>query len=168
MSKKTVPLFRVEFDDGSVFVMPSHLWQLAFEWKNGRKANDERAEAFKIIVDGYVSRRESPSEFGDEPWPIGSSFPKAQMAYEVMYSEVRAPLMSIVMSEMSKGTPKDAKASEKSSPKVIGINEDGTSVLYDWGTRVNDICPACCPCECCVRRPAEERKCVCGSDVEAK
>jgi len=153
-------LFQIEFDDGSMFTIPSHVWQVALEWKYGRGANEQVAGPFRELVDRLWAERLVLTKFGELPWDEAAAmwrgeavYPsKAALAEQSMYAEIRAPLMAIAMGESGAGQP------------VIGIDDECGSVMYrgsDVEARLAAICRACCPCRGC--REAEERPaCTCN------
>jgi len=104
-------------EDGSEFLMPSQEWQKALELKYGEKANSLALKKIFIKrVAEYWRKRKVPTKFDwDENWKTFFKTTEweefkgkrtfqnqAELAFLVMYYEIRAPLLSIAFRKLSK------------------------------------------------------------------
>lgn len=135
--------FSCKFKDGSKFVMPHDSWQKAWNIKYPNISNEKVKQKFKQRVERYWREKKVPTKFlfdiegkerengaGFTYTPVhpfarenGSAVIKtrAELAEKVMYTLIRAPLLSIALKENSE------EEKEKERPKVITLN--GT--VYD-------------------------------------
>lgn len=130
--------FRCEFEDGSTFVMPHESWQKAWEMKYPDTPREELKRKFKRIVERYWRETKVPTKFpfdieGEErengtgftytpPFLSGEASAtatietRAELAKKVMYTLIRAPLLSVAMKEVAE------EEGEKEHPEVITLN----------------------------------------------
>jgi hypothetical protein len=112
--------------DGSIFTMPNKHWQKAYEMKY---SNSDQAEIKRIFTETTAKHWKAktvPTKFNfDAKWGEFDSQKKyknhADLGDEIMYVYIRAALLGIVFSEMSKSD----------NCKVIGINDNGTATSYN-------------------------------------
>ena len=122
-------MLEIRMLDGSVFRMPSQLWEKAFDIKYGdRKV--EAIEAFKRITAKHFEEKTVPTKFGfDEPWSAPDQYKThAELGKDVMYVYIRTALLAVVLEEVSKRTGRP-------TPRVIGVDEDGTITEYTGHSR---------------------------------
>ena len=124
-------------EDGSEFSMPNKEWQKALELKYGKKANGLALKKnFKKRVTEYWKKRKVPTKFDwDEDWKTffkttewqefrgKKTFQnQAELAFLVMYYEIRVSLLSIIFRKLNK------------KGKVIAIDEK-EFIVYDGKTK---------------------------------
>lgn len=125
--------FSCVFQDGSKFIMPNKSWQKAWEMKYPNTPPQQLKKKFKHRVEKFWRANKVPTKFpinitGEErkngpgftyepiysPGRIGPVViqTRAELAKKVMYTLIRAPLLSIAMKEM---TQKKGKKKARSS-----------------------------------------------------
>lgn len=130
---------RIEMNDESVYVLDTEERLRAFHLKYGDEDPDEVLDAFRERVAEHWANRTKPwkgitVEWGCDPWmpeDVNESFDDhADLAAEVMYSALRAPLMAMAMQDRP-----DEEEGPEDGPSVIGISDDGV-VEYTGDERV--------------------------------
>lgn len=139
MMKKVLELLRVTFDDGSVFGMPLHDWQVAFNWKYGPGANEELAGRIRDEVDEYWRNAQ-------RTWAN-----KAMSASELVHSDLMDAWVALLMAEGG-----------STEEEIRHLGDEYVRALNDIDPSRWDICPACCTCPVCVSiRVGKPVACVC-------
>lgn len=117
----------VELEDGSVYRLDDELRLRAFNVKYGDADRESVLRGFRKRVAEHWANRTKPwkgitLEWGEGPYArVDESFEdQAELAGEVMYSALRAPLMALVMQDLG-----DADGDRGDAPSVIGIGSDG-------------------------------------------
>lgn len=117
----------VELDDGSVYRLDDELRLRAFHVKYGETDPDAVLRAFRERVAEHWSNRTKPWKgltlaWGEDPYaPLDETFEdQAELAAEVMYSSLRAPLLAMVMQDLG-----DVEYDRGDAPSVIGLWSDG-------------------------------------------
>lgn len=118
----------IEMNDGSVYTLDSERWLRAFRLKYGDEDIGAVIDAFRERVAEHWENETKPwkgitIEWGTEPWQLEGAEEtfddQADLAGEVMYSSLRAPLMAMAMDDLS---DEDDESGDGAS--VIGIRDD--------------------------------------------
>lgn len=108
-------------EDNSMFRMPDPEWNRALGMKYPVRKWAKIKKVFREDVAKHFQARTVPTKFNwDEPWE-NEYKNHAELAKEVMYVHIRAPLMGIILAEATEG---------KSKVIALSRNEQGKATIY--------------------------------------
>ena len=125
------PQTRFEMKDGSVFQFPHPYWEQAFLMKHP-DISDEIKERFAVLVKEYWDAKKTRDKFGDKAWEKEYKT-QAELAEDLMYCEVRAPLMVIVISQLSGGKSSVLALGKDGPTKYTGGEPKKTTIEEELG-----------------------------------